>query len=199
MSKIFLITFLMILLMLQTAEAISLGTVVKNDEIEINRGETGKFTILFWNIEDNPYEVSLNVTESPKDWIIIIQPEQFVLTSSTGSQNIILPYIDKTVKALPVDVLVKPENVEGIYTITITAMAGMPGEGMSFFQERKFNLKVNVSESRYIQPEITAPDNMQELQQTIKESPQEKNPSYFFYIIVFVCILVVSLLIYKYA
>lgn len=190
---------LIFLLAMQTVGAISMGTVVKTSTAKIEPGESARFTILFWNVEDTSYNVELDVKETPTDWMTIIQPEEFTLNSSTGREYISLPYTDKIVKVFPVDIFVKPENsTAGRYYVTIIARAGLPSQGLSFFQEREFKLTIDVAG---LQPSSQA-ENKTNLNTDESQALNNKSsaiPHYFFYIAVIVCILVVSLIIYKYA
>lgn len=200
MKLLSLIALLAFILMIQTVEALSMGTVVKKDTASIKIGESAKFEILFWNIEDVSYNVELEVKEAPKDWLVVIQPKEFALNSSTGEEYIILPYTDKSVKAFPVNVFVKPENTEiGRHNVIIIARAGLSKEGISFFQERKFKLIVDVIG---LQAQLEAGNEVSnittELQPSTGKSVSQISFDYPFYIIIYICILVVSLIIYKY-
>jgi uncharacterized membrane protein len=181
-----------------------MGSVVKQDTINIKNNESAKFTILFWNIENISYNVDLKVKDAPQDWFVTIQPKKFLLDSSTGDEYIILPYLDKNVRAFAVNVLAKPENVKpGRYNISIFAIAGSPTDGVSFFQTREFKLTVNVNALQFIQQNETKIANLTEETRTLtgnfaKSFPQT-SVNYIFYVIVASCIFVVSFLIYKYA
>ncbi|MEM7825070.1 MAG: hypothetical protein QXO27_03815 [Candidatus Aenigmatarchaeota archaeon] len=196
-----LIVILSFFLMIQTVGAISMGSVIKKDTISIKANESTKFTILFWNVEENSYKVNLEVKDAPKDWFVNIQPKEFILNSSTGKEYISLPYMDNIIKALPVEVFVKPENAHtDKYFIIIKARAGIPGKDISFFQEREFKLTVEIID---LQSQKETKSNISEI---TKESRHltggflaQVNINYIFYIISFVSILVISLLIYKYA
>jgi uncharacterized membrane protein len=195
-----LIPFVMFLLAVQTAQAISMGTVVKKDLINIRNDESAKFTILLWNVEDVSYDVELQVKEAPKDWLVIIQPDKFALNSSVGEEYIKLPYTDENVKAFPVNVYVKPSNPNpGRYDILVEARAGSPKAGVSFFQERMFKLTVNVtglqSESETGNVESNSTENFQPLADKLNN----QNSNYVLFVLIFVGILVVSWSIYKYA
>lgn len=223
MKILSIIALLSLLLTVQTAGAMSMGTVVKKDTMTITNDGLAKFTILFWNVENNSYNVELYVKELPKGWLVNIQPEEFMLNSSSGSEHVVLSS-DKTVKAFPVNVSVVPENPEpGKYQITLVARAGVNKEGMSFFQEREFRLNVNVTESKSSSVFSKIIESIKSLTGRFLENSEESksdvesiytnsrlksftgmivgifHSTYFLYFAIVVCILVVSLTIYKYA
>jgi hypothetical protein len=185
-----------------------MGTVVKKDTLSITSRESSKFTVLFWNIENTSYKVDLEVKEAPKDWLIIIQPKEFILNSSTGEEYISLPYINKNVKTLPVNIFVKPNDTQiGEYTVIINAKAGLPGETISFFQERDFKLTVKII-GKQSQLKNSGGQNQQKNEnKTLNTTGRPYSVTgrsvtqiifnYLFYFIIAVCILVISFLIYK--
>jgi len=142
--------------------AINLGSVAKKNFAEVKQGETGEFTILFWNREDYPYLLSLNVDQAPEAWAIIIAPEKFVINQSEigppydEGRNV--EYVNTqhgNVKASPVKVYVKvPSSAElETYEVIIRAHThpldaditeGDCGTGLSLVLERTFKLSVKV-------------------------------------------------------
>jgi len=118
------INFIIIFLILLSVRvyAINMGSVVKNDFSKIKVDESAKFTVLFWNTGNEAYELELNV-EQPKDWIIIFEPNNFILNETTGKELVKLPYQNDYKKATPVDVIVKPPSSikSGKYNITVRA------------------------------------------------------------------------------
>ncbi|MEM5855421.1 MAG: hypothetical protein QXY24_03695 [Candidatus Aenigmatarchaeota archaeon] len=197
MSKILGVLVFLISLF-QVTEAMNFGSLVKKDFTSIEANDTTKFTILFWNTEETPYQVKLEVVEIPKGWFISLQPKEFMLSSSVGEEYVSLPYTSKPVKAFPVDVFVKPENAKpGSYQIVIKAKAGLPSRGITFFQEREFKLTVN------IRGEKIQDNGIEVLEKTttlpLREENSGQTSSVFTYLFAIFCILVVSLLIYKYA
>ena len=180
-------------------KALSFGSVVKNDYVRIAHGESAKFTLLFWNVENTSYRVELDVKEAPEGWLIIIQPKDFLLNSSVGDEYISLPYLEKSVKASHVNVFVKPEGYEGgIYRVVIVAKAGSPEKGISFFQERAFKLTVEVIGEQAEKTTESRVQNATKELQPSNDSATETDFNFILYIIIFVCILVISSLIYKY-
>jgi hypothetical protein len=197
MNKLYLISILF-LLILPKAEAISFGSLLKKDFAQIKINESAKFEILFWNVEEKPYQVQLEVEEAPEDWLVMIQPKEFSLSSSTGEEYISLPYLEKPAKAFLVNVFVKPENSKaGKYQVLIKAKAGLPGQGISFFQERDFKLIVEI-EGEKIQ-EVENKTLIEQKPLPSIEKIAEQVPSVFSYIFAIIGILVISLIIYKYA
>ena len=196
MNKLCLIAILF-LLILPKADAISFGSLLKKDSATIKTNESAKFEILFWNVEEKPYQVQLEVEEVPEDWFVVIQPKEFLLSSSTGEEYISLPYLEKPAKAFLVNVFVKPENaIADKYQVLIKARAGLPDQGISFFQERKFKLIVEIEGEK-----IQEGENKNLIQQEPLPSIEkitEQVPSVFSYIFAIIGILVISLIIYKY-
>ncbi len=146
MGKLLSIIILFLIVISARAYAINMGTVVKNDFSKINVDESAKFKVLFWNVENEPYQIKIDIREVPKDWIVIVYPELFSLNSSVGNENIKLPYEDGYTKATSVDVIVKPANYTkpGKYNIILTAKSLTPQNGISISQERMFTLTVEV-------------------------------------------------------
>jgi uncharacterized membrane protein len=197
MNKLSLITILF-LLILPEAEAISFGSLLKKDFAQIKANELAKFEILFWNVEEKPYQVQLKVEKAPEDWLVMIQPKEFTLSSSTGEEYISLPYSEKPAKAFPVNVFVKPENSKaGKYQVLIKARAGLPGEGISFFQERDFKLNIEIEGEK--NQEFENKTLIEQKPLSSIEKITEQAPSAFSYIFTIIGILVISLIIYKYA
>jgi uncharacterized membrane protein len=192
------LAFLSSLLILQAAQAINMGSLIKNDFLNLRKGESGKFTILFWNAGSETYKVDIETKKAPKDWIIEVQPKEFSLDSSTGKENIFLPYLGKSVKALPVNIFVKPLNAEsGEYEIIVLAKASLQKEGISFLPESVFKLRVNLVGEK-VQEEIENKTlNPQETLQPISNIIKKTSSS--IYITAIITILVISLIIYKYA
>jgi hypothetical protein len=195
------IIFLAILSM--RAYAISMGTVVKNDFARISIDESARFTILFWNIEDNDYKVELSVKESPKDWTVIIEPNNFVLNSSVGKEYINLPY--GRIKAAPINVIVKPPSSVGFgnYEIIINARSELPNSGITLSQERLFKFVVEVGNPLFFKETGKQKDNNQKEKQTVTGESisleKENNNSNYFYLIIILIIILASFLIYKYS
>jgi hypothetical protein len=216
MNKFYLIAIFIFLIVLPKGEAISFGSLLKKDLAIIKADESAKFEILFWNVEDKPYEVKLEVEEYPENWFVIIQPKEFTLSSSLGEEYINLPYLEKPVKAFLVNVFVKPSNsIPGKYQVVIRAKAGIPQEGIAFFQERKFNLLVEIkSEENFentssikAEPSFSIEKIAEKINFEARELKNVVNSigeivvksNSIFYILAIIAILIISFIIYKYA
>ncbi len=138
-----------IILTIQTADAINLGTLQKSSAANISDGETAVFRTLFWSTDEEDYAVSIQTLEAPKEWIVMALPEQFVLgkTISGKSERIYLPGAKNTLDAKVVDIYITApkKTTTGSYNISINAIAGNTnGNGFSLLQERKIRFIVNV-------------------------------------------------------
>jgi hypothetical protein len=191
------LAILAILLLVQPVQAISLGTLVKKDSVSINPGESAKFTVLFWNVENLEERVEVKVEKTPKDWLVIVEPEEFFLNSSVGEEAIALP--SGSVRALPVNILVRPSSFQsGNYTVVLVARAGLPREGISFFQERRFKLNLEILGEKLEQVENLKSNTTVQLP-TGEAAKLQQNFYPLLYFLLVLCILVLSVLIYKYA
>lgn len=196
--------FLFLIILSTEAHAMSLGTVVKNDFAKISISESTKFTVLFWNIENESYQIKLDVKEAPKDWIIIIDPNNFDLNYSVGKEYIKLPYTNDNIKATPVDIIVKPSiSVKpGIYNITITAKTESPTNEIGFSQERLFKLLVKIENPTYFEESRKQNLNQNNENQDLPliDSLKQINiDTNYFYAIIIIIIILISFLIYKYS
>ncbi|MEM5836532.1 MAG: hypothetical protein QW058_02115 [Candidatus Aenigmatarchaeota archaeon] len=197
MNKLGLISILLFFLILPEVKAISLGSVLKKDFVILKANESARFEILFWNVEEEPFQVKIEVKEAPKDWSILIQPQEFLLSSSSGEEYINLPNLENPVKAKLVKIFVKPENSKaGEYEVVLKARAGAPSQGIAFFQEIELKLRVKV-EGESEKTKSETPAIWQPLPSTGKIV--EETSSILSYISAIIFILVVSFLIYKYA
>ena len=194
------ISILLFLLIIPSATAISMGTVIKQDTLTINNGDSGTFTILFWNPENITYNVSLNIENAPTNWYVAIEPKLFSLDSNTGTELIQIPSMSNPIKALPVDVIVKPSTESpGSYKIEVSATSIPVKQGISLSQRRVMYLNVV----------IPGVQNEQQLQNIISNNIKQFGnvvqnavigiPGMVFYVVALIGILVVSYLIYKYA
>jgi uncharacterized membrane protein len=182
--------------------ATSMGSVVKNDYSKIKVDESAKFTVLFWNTANESYKLELNA-ELPKDWIIIFEPNDFILNETTGKELIKLPYENDYKKATPIDILVKPPSSikPGKYKIIVKAISILPQKGISFSQERSFNFLVEIENPLYFESPsekktTSQTNNLSQYQR--KENSIVGNSNYF-YIIIVIIIFLISILIYKYS
>lgn len=144
------------------AQAISLSSVAKKNFARIQQGETAEFTLLFWNIEDFSYVLTLSTEQAPENWTVIIAPEKIIMNQSKiGPPYDEGEYVNTNhgnVKAVPVKVYVKvPSSDElGTYEVIIRAItypldanaaANAHGTGVSVLLERAFTLSVKVVKS----------------------------------------------------
>jgi hypothetical protein len=205
MSKLFEVIILFSLLLSSGAYAISMGSAVKNDFEKITNSESAKFTLLFWNIDKESYRVRLDIREIPNDWIIIIEPNNFILNASVGEEYINLPYMNDGVKATPVEVIVKPitSTKPGKYNITLSSRTESPSDGISFSQERLFNFIVEVENPTYFESseeQIANQYNENESTSPLSYRLNLKNADLsYFYVMIIIIILLFSFLIYKYS
>lgn len=141
------IAILPLLLLVQVAQAINLGSVQKNNFIEIVPEETAEFIILIWNSENSSYHISFEVEKAPENWVVIINPRELELSNSPKGETETLNLPNReSIKAALVKVFVKTDEKtdEGDYEIVIRAVAGDKRKGISLMQERMFEFTVSV-------------------------------------------------------
>ena len=151
MKKQIFIFMIFSLLFIHLSQAISLGTIPKNDYAETRQGETAEFTILFWNTGDSSYKVVLKPDQLPEGWSIITKPEDFILyptkpVSPPYDEGEYVSLPSGVIKAFPVKLLVKTSELSepSEYIVSVVATAGNVGKDISVLQERVFKLKVNL-------------------------------------------------------
>ena len=196
MEKLLSLAVLIFFILLPGVEATSLGILVKNGATTLRQGESTKFTILFWNVENSPYIVEMKVESLPENWVVVVSPEKFLLDSNTGTENIFLPYKKEPVRAFPVTVFVKPVSARpGNYTIVLSASAGHTSNALNFFQERKFKLTVEVEGEAEVEniSSKTTPNTNTPTGEIVKVQKH-----HVIYVVALICILFISVLIYKY-
>jgi len=148
------ITILIFLIALDKAQAIGFGTVQKVFFANITQGETADSTILLWNTEDTPVQITMHMKQAPDSWIVEVRPERFLLNKSKlgppydDGEYIGLPGIGD-VKTLAVRILVNvPKSANpGIYDIFVTARTEGSSSGIVAVQERTFKLIVDVKKT----------------------------------------------------
>jgi len=193
-----------IILIIFIPDVKALGTLQKKNYLEMEPGQIAEFGILFWGSE--PTEIGLEEKITPKDWIIIVEPKKFVLDDNITSSEVIRLQ-DTYVNALPVKVFaIPPENIDpGVYEITLNMIAGKIDRGVSFFQEKNFNFRVNVlgqapEETRIVIGSIN--ESVSETKNfTVPITKTERvSPSFtriIFWLIVVILVLLVSWVIYE--
>jgi hypothetical protein len=214
---------------MQPASALNLGSVVKNDMAYASGDGLAKFTILFWTRDDAGCTVSLKVDSAPENWDVILQPDIFMVSTSSNGELVYLQ--DETLGAFPVTVLVKPNGAsDGRYSIMLSASV-TPGvsqsggtSGVGVLQKRAFRLTVDYNETGASGGPAAIPTSVIAATQAAgdgspsvenisgwsEEAENDKadtgflvavyqNMSYLFLAAGVFCILVVSLIIYKYA
>ncbi len=208
-NKILMIILFLILLS-SNAYAINLGSVTRNSFIEISNGESTKFTMLFWNSESESYGVRLLVKDSPKDWIVIIDPDEFTLNKSTGEEYINLPYSNENVKAKVVNIFVKPDNFSkpGKYSVTIkteTDLNQSEANQLSVIPERLFTFEIDLkglaTSNDTVESIVKIPTNEIETKDESLESyylkVDDKTDKKYFYLAILSLVVIVSIIIYK--
>jgi len=199
-----LVVILFFILLSTNAYAINLGSVASIDSVKIQSRESARFKLLFWNSENESYNLELSLVEAPKDWAVFISPQYFNLSSLIGDENIKLPYKNEYIKATSVSIIVKPteDAKPGIYSIIINANSIMPQNDISLSQERLFKLTLEIENPLYFESK----------KQNVNSQAQEENQNqiqgnflirnsynYQFYTIIIFIILIISFLIYKYS
>lgn len=199
-----LIEFVIIFLVILSVRvyAINMGSAVKNGFSKINVGESAKFTVLFWNTGNESYELELNA-EQPEDWIIIFNPNNFILNETTGKELIKLPYESDYKRTTPVDIIAKPPSKikPGKYNIIVKAKSITPQKGISLSQERTFNFLVEVENPLYFESsdEKKSSTQISNLNHYNTKENSVVESSNYFYMITVIIIFLISILIYKYS
>ncbi len=202
------LTLVLLLAMLSSrAYALNLGSVARNRFAEVSNNDSARLTILFWNVDSELYTIRLSVKESPKDWIVIFDPDEFVLNRTTGDEYISLPYTNEMVMAKAVNVFVKPDvkSKSGEYGVVVkaeTIFSSGEVNGMSVVPERLFAFTVRVNGLENSDSVIESPEpsgNVMELENDVPENGSVKNESskYYFYSIAAMLIVITSIVIYK--
>jgi len=205
-----LIIILFLILISSDAYAINLGSVEKNSFAEISDGESAKFTMLFWNSESEPYGVRLLVKDFPKDWTVIIDPDEFMLNKSVGEEYINLPYSNENVKAKVVNIFVKPDNFSkpGKYSVTVkteTNLNQSEANELSVIPEKLFTFEIDLkgltTSDNIVESKVKIPTNKIETKNDSLESyylkVDDKTDKKYFYLAIVSLVIIVSIIIYK--
>lgn len=190
------LSLIILLMVLFSGHANALGTVVKNNFAVLDENQSARFTILFWSDEEQ--YVELWVKEAPETWSVIIEPDNFKLNKTTGSEYIALPGISNKL-ALPVNIYVKPDNIKGKNNVIVVARSGSNSKEIAFIQERSFNLTVEgsyvtIEKKTKNQTSIAENINQPEAYET---GEKEEKPGLLYMLIFFVP--VIAVIIYKYS
>lgn len=213
LKTIFIILFL--ILLSSETYAINLGSIAKNNFAEISNRESIKFKMLFWNIENESYTVKMSIKEAPKNWTVIIDPDEFVLNKSIGEEYIKLPYANENIKAKVVNLFVKPDenSKPDKYFIFIKAETEIKQNEeniITIVPERIFKFEIdlrgfkladsnNVIENK--EKTVDFSGNVfnhknENLKTSNSKNENQINKEYIYYILVFMIILI-SIIIYK--
>ena len=210
--NVFMLVFMLTCFSLQTiAYAISMAAFTENNHQTVKRGETAQFFIFFWNPEDEPSPVRLEATEVPEELIVIITPNDFMLNSSLVTE---FPaekgrnYVN-TKQGLMMTTSVKvsvkvPRTAElESYDVVITATAGSLSKQVSTLLEKKFRFTVNATS-------LTFSENLYQIGKDVTSGIVDTgkritgmapvatvNSGVVFLILLVICLLVVSWVIYK--
>jgi len=215
MVKVLLKTLVIILffiLLSSEVYAINFGSIAKNEFAEISNGKSTKFKMLFWNIENESYTVKLSIKEAPKDWIVIIDPNEFVLNKSIGEEYIKLPYMEENIKAKVVNLFVKSDNNSepGKYFVIIKAETKIlqnEENGITIIPERIFKFEIDLK-GFVTSSDIGNKENIIEFSEngfnsnneilkiTNSKDKNQIDKKYFYFIIIFL-IIIISIIIYK--
>ena len=171
-----LIIFLLLLLF-PVALSFNFGVVPKYTLRPVQQGESVQFILLFWNLGNSSYPVSLKLSDNPEGFDIIVRPKDFILNPTPLAKN--YPegeYVDipgyGIVKAEVLKVFIKVSDIvePGEYNLRLIATAGQPKEQISVFQEREIYLKVKVEKKTKSKEPIF--DSLKLIGSFLKEGPE---------------------------
>jgi hypothetical protein len=205
-EKIIIITLCMLLIP-SSAYAISLGSTQKITFAEVSPLDSAKFSMLFWNTDNQTYSVSLTTQEYPEGWSVIISSPEFFLNRDSGDENIVLPYMQDSVMAKNVDIYVKPgeKSPPGAYRIVVKSETRLPEiktSGMNVISERLYVFDVNITgiitTSSQSQDRRVVYDYGNSSQPKDRLSSESKtDDKTLFYLMVVIFVLASSIIIYK--
>ncbi|MGC8812212.1 MAG: hypothetical protein ACP5O8_01330 [Candidatus Aenigmatarchaeota archaeon] len=194
---------ILILFLIPSAKALSLGSLQKSNFAEIKKGETKEFKIFLWNLENSSFFVNLEPISS-EDFIVLVEPNNFLLNASKiGPPYEEGEYIKLSlgdVKVFPVKVLVKAlSSAKGENEIKVKLKAESLDSGINLAQEKIFVFKVKIEE--YFSSEQTKEPEQEEKKEE-RISSKISLPSLDLRLVVLssavVLILLVSFLVYKF-
>jgi hypothetical protein len=185
---------IIMLLIAGSAFASNFGSVEKNNNIAVKRGEPAKFTLLFWTSDDEAM-VTLKLLESPENMSVIL-PDPIKISSDSGSEAVYMS--GNYVLATTADVTIMPFDAPpGDYSISVAATA--QGNSSEALPERMFKLDFSIEGDRtnIVNPEPGAPGS-----ETVAESEpvqKDENDNNIYIIAALIIIAAASVVIYKYA
>ena len=204
-EKIIIIMFILILS--SRAYAINLGSSQMGSFAEISSSDSAKFSMLFWNADNQTYSVALTTQEYPEGWNVIINPSVFDLNKDTGDESLALPYMQENIMAKRIDVFVKPNDQSrpGSYRIVIRSETKLPEikiSGMNMVSDRLYVFDVNITgiitTSSQTQERKIVYDYGNSSQAKSQLSSEEKSgDKTLFYSAVVIFVLALSIIIYK--
>ena len=77
LAVVFLIMFI-----LPTVCGINLGSIQKTKEMEVNKGQTAEFLLMFWNNENQELNLFIQAENIPDDWVVVSKPRELSLKKS---------------------------------------------------------------------------------------------------------------------
>lgn len=183
-----------VILIPASSEAIHFGSVVKNNDVVAEGGETVKFSILVWTM-DEEHDVEFYVKDAPENWNIIIVPDSFTLSEDPEQPIEMMSINNEYIKAKLVFVYVGiPEGEKGKHNVVLNALVGSEENQIKVQQERQFVLKIDTGEYVILEDDIKEDTK----QVTSAESNDEPvtTPSPLSYVLI-ILILISAWLIYK--
>jgi hypothetical protein len=208
MARILSAIFISFMLLTSGTYAISMGSLLRNGVDSIGPDESARFSIMFWNVGSDTFEVLLTPRIVPDGWTVVIEPNDLHLNSSSGDMYISLPYQSNPAKATTVNVVIKPPYYAptGKYNFTVTGATKYPGSDVGFSQERAFNLAVDLVnpvtfENHSQDASTSAASAVSEGQNITSMAVRDKDAedASYLYMSVILMIILFSLLVYKYS
>ncbi len=201
MEKVYKILLIILFFILLSSDvyAINFGAFVKDKTSTIIVGESKKLTAIFWNSADEPYKVILTIDESPNDWIVVLDPSEFILNKTIGEEYISLPYTEEIIKAKVVNLFVKADgnSKSGKYYITIRAES-VPftnNGNLNVISERLFRFEINLDAMSYNNDNVNHNDDVN---WNLKLSNNDRDTeSFYFNPFTMLLIFLILIIIYK--
>ncbi|MEM5790520.1 MAG: hypothetical protein QXP77_00470 [Candidatus Aenigmatarchaeota archaeon] len=180
----------------------AVGSLQKNNFVEIEKNGIANFKILFWNTENVSYPIKLEVRKKPENFFVLIEPKEFILPPSQKGppyeegEYISLPSGD--FKAFPVNIYVKDSGENGEQEVLISALIGSEKDQLTFLMEKSFSFKVKTSSSL----QIEKVNEGESVSITTNISSYEKkilDLKLVFYILTLLVFITISVLVYRHA